>query len=96
MRQLWRLHVRPKGGAASSEKSVDYCLRESVVGMGWSLPNEPLKRSRDFAWYESGANREYASSWGSVRAFARAARIGDLVWFRDTKGRYHIAELLDD
>lgn len=96
MRQVWRLHVRPKGGDADADKSVAYCMANGIVGMGWGLPPELGHKSDDFDWYAAAATQHHTSAWNSVRLFAREARVGDLVWFRDTKGVYYIAELLTD
>lgn len=93
MRTLWRLHIRPYGGDADHALALSHCLERSVVGMGWSLPNEPVTESDDFGWYEEAAVRQYpGNSWFSVRTFAEAA-MGDLVWFRNLEGRYYLAEL---
>jgi hypothetical protein len=31
---VFRLHIRPKGGLADHDYSVDYCLREGILGAG--------------------------------------------------------------
>jgi hypothetical protein len=96
MMKLWRLHIRPKGGHGNSAASVAFCLKESIIGMGWGVPSETITRSENLDWYKAAAARTYNgdTSWSSVTAFAGQAEIGDLVWFRNTEGRFYIAELL--
>jgi hypothetical protein len=91
---LYRLHIRPYGGAGNVEKSVAFCLENSVIGMGWCVPNETTIQSDDFAWFEAAAKEQYGAdgSWSSVRRLAQA-ETGDLVWFRDLKGHYYLAEI---
>jgi hypothetical protein len=64
--------------------------------MGWSVPEESVTRSLDFKWFKEAAPRQYQNnlSWHSVRTFAEQAAIGDLVWFRNTEGRYYLAEVV--
>jgi hypothetical protein len=62
--------------------------------MGWSVPDEPITESTDLEWYKEAASRHYTDySWHSVWTFAEAA-VGDLVWFRNTEGRFYLCELL--
>ena len=96
MRTLWRLHIRPGGGRANPAFSVAHCLDRSIIGMGWGVPNEPTKQSTDMEWYKTAAIRAYGEdrSWYSVWTFAEQPAIGDLVWFRNTEGRFYMAEIL--
>ena len=95
MRSLWRLHIRPSGGHGNTAAYVAHCLERSVIGMGWPVPEEEVKRSTDFAWYKEAASRQYGegTSWDSVWTFAEGPQLGDLVWFRNLEGRFYIAEI---
>jgi hypothetical protein len=97
MPRLYRLHVRPSGGEGDVSKAVAFCLENSVIGMGWPVPEDEVVRSSDLAWYEAAARTQYGEAGlSSVRRFAAEAKVGDLVWFRDLKGRYYLAELTDE
>jgi len=95
MRNLWRLHIRPQGGNGDTAAAVALCLDRGIIGMGWPVPEEEVKRSNDLEWFKEAATREYRenTSWQSVRAFAKSVKLHDLVWFRDLKGRFYIAEI---
>ncbi|WP_158743026.1 hypothetical protein [Acidisphaera sp. L21] len=97
MTSLWRLHIRPGGGNGNVAASVALCLDRSIIGMGWPVPDETVTQSDDLEWYKEAASRQYGSdmSWHSVWTFAERPEIGDLVWFRDTEGRFFLAEILE-
>jgi len=97
VRSLWRLHIRADGGAGDRASGVTFCLQHGEVGMGWSVPDETVTKSGDLEWYKAAAARQYQdTSWHSVWTFAEAAKVGDVVWFRNLEGRYYLAELTDD
>jgi hypothetical protein len=96
MTTLWRLHIRPKGGNGDAAASIALCLERSIIGMGWPVPDETITRSDNFDWFKEAATRAYEqdSSWHSVWTFAEQPAVGDLVWFRNTEGRFYLAEIL--
>lgn len=96
MTALWRLHIRPKGGNGDAAASVAFCLERSIIGMGWAVPDETVTKSGDIEWFKEAAARTYKQdlSWHSVSMFAEQPAIGDLVWFRNTEGRFYLAEIL--
>jgi hypothetical protein len=95
MRKLWRLHIRPYGGNGDVVVSVALCLDRQIIGMGWAVPGDAVKRSTDLEWYKVAADREYGNTkWHSVWTFAEAVQIHDLVWFRNLEGRFYLAEVL--
>jgi hypothetical protein len=90
---VFRLHIRPKGGLADHERSVDYCLRAGVLGAGWPIetPSESL-----VTWdlYERLATKEYGpKGLSSVKLLYERVRPGNLIWSRDTKGKYYLAQV---
>ncbi len=95
MRTLWRLHIRPYGGHGNVAASITLCLDRCIIGMGWAVPEEEVKRSTDLEWYKGAAGRQYggSTSWHSVWAFAEDTQLGDLVWFRNLEGRFYLAEV---
>ncbi|BBK31889.1 hypothetical protein STHU_25230 [Allostella humosa] len=63
--------------------------------MGWSVPDLGVTHYFDFPLYKAAAEKFYdgTSPWSSVRVFGEEAAVGDLVWFRNTKGYYYLAEI---
>ena len=45
---VYRIHIRPKGGLGDAKVSFDYCLKESVLGLGW----QTKKQNNDATWEE--------------------------------------------
>jgi hypothetical protein len=93
MTNLWRLHVRPDAGEGDVVFSTNFCLQNSLIGMGWLITRPEITRSSDFDWYRRAASEEYGNRWSSVRNFVESVREGDLVWFRDPDGCYYVAEV---
>jgi hypothetical protein len=64
--------------------------------MGWPVPNVRIRQSGDFEWFKAAATQKYGgdTSWYTVWTFVEQAQIGDLVLFRNTDGRFCLAELL--
>nr|WP_294503883.1 hypothetical protein [uncultured Rhodopila sp.] len=96
MPTLWRLHIRPSGGNGDVAASVALCLDRSIIGMGWPVPDEEVKRSTDLEWYTNAAERHYKdnTSWYSAWTFADSPKCHDLVWFRNLEGRFYLAEVI--
>jgi hypothetical protein len=93
MTKLWRLHVRPEGGEGDVFFSTNFCLQNSLIGMGWPIVKTEITRSSDFDWYRRAADEQYGNRWTSVWNFVQSVREGDLVWFRDPDGCYYVAEV---
>ena len=62
--------------------------------MGWAVPNEAVTRSTNFEWYKTARQYGEDQSWHSVWNFAESLQTHDLVWFRNLKGRYYLAEII--
>lgn len=95
MSTLWRLHIRPKGGACDARLSTQFCLDRNIIGMGWAISDNASGRSVDWEWYKSAAEGRFGTdkSWHSVWNLATEMQLGDLVWFRHTDGVYYLAEV---
>ena len=90
---VFRIHIRPSGGANDQEMSFKYCLNHKVLGMGWSV--EETGRSR-LSWddYIAAAEQKYEyKELQPVRYLHREVEENDLIWTRDTMGRYYLGRV---
>ncbi len=90
---VFRLHVRPTGGLANPAASFAYCLREGVLGVGWQV--RPTDES-SLTWerYLALAGQEHgADRLSRVRYLHDNVKPDDLIWTRDTNGRYYLAKV---
>ncbi len=91
---VYRIHIRPSGGANNQEMSFAYCLDHDVLGMGWSV--EETGKSR-LSWNEYIAVAEKKDEYKdvqSVRYLYRWVKENDLIWTRDTMGRYYLGRVI--
>jgi hypothetical protein len=88
---LYKINL--KTGAVDRAELIDYCLRKSVVGMGWGSHYFTAERPDNFDSYYRGAVKAWSKrTMGPVLAFHGAA-LGSLIWFRDLQGAYYLARL---
>ena len=90
---VFRLHIRPKGGLKDYAYSFKYCLDKEVLGLGWPLENPP---DSDLSWdqYERLATKKYSrSALSRVRNLHEKVRPDDLIWTRDEGGKYYLAKV---
>lgn len=89
---VYRIHIRPKGGKANPELSFGYCLKEQVLGLGWQT--ESQKSGVSWKEYEKEATEIYGSDKLSrVRYLKNRVEPNNLLWTRDTKGNYYLAKV---
>lgn len=91
--QVFRLHIRPKGGLADHWFSFDYCLDNGILGLGWPLETPP---ESDLTWeqYEDLATEKYdKKNLSRVRNLREKVKPNDLVWTRDKGGKYYLAKV---
>lgn len=91
--QVFRLHIRPKGGLANHRFSFDYCLDNGVLGLGWPLEIPP---EFDLTWeqYENLAIKKYSKKdLSRVRNLREKVKTNDLIWTRDKGGKYYLAKV---
>lgn len=79
----------------------DYCIKNNVAAMGWSLhdiPNMDRMSIRSFDDYCKLAETQYTrKSLGSVYRLNREVKKGDLIWIRSRDaGKYYIARVTQD
>ena len=92
--RIHRLHIRPSGGRGDTVRSFAYCLKQQVLGVGWQVP-APSKTPLTWEGYEKSAAKVY----GGLRAISRVRYLHDnvspkdLIWTRDTEGRYYLAKV---
>lgn len=91
--QVFRLHIRPKGGLADHLFSFDYCLDNGVLGLGWPLDSSS---ESDLNWeqYEDLAIKKYGKKdLSRVRNLREKVKLDDLIWTRDKGGKYYLAKV---
>jgi len=90
--RVFRIHIRPDGGANNAIISFQYCLDRNVLGVGWAidvLEHETI----DWSAYESRAVGQHQTI-NIVRYLYREVKINDLVWTRAPNGIYYIAKVI--
>ncbi|HHF3029502.1 TPA: hypothetical protein ACPJ05_003199 [Vibrio diabolicus] len=90
---VFRLHLRPKGGLADPRFSFKYCLKNSVLGLGWQTDSHT--NGSDWGSYEKEASKLYGTkALSRVRYLRNHVKKGDLIWTRDTNGTYYLGMVL--
>jgi hypothetical protein len=87
---VFRIHIRPKGGLANPQKSFSYCLEHGVLGVGWNVGE-----ARSLAWedYLAKAIPKYGPKGPSgVRFFKSHVQMDDLLWTRNSDGSYYLGK----
>lgn len=90
---VFRIHIRPTGGANDQEASFEYCLKHGLVGMGWSVAETGKSR---LSWdeYIAAAEEKYGHrDVLNARYMKREVKVNDLIWTRDTVGRYYLGRV---
>lgn len=97
---IWRLHIKP-----AAQKGVDpfeFCIKEKILGLGWSVSASNENESLDWDSYYQLAEELYGDrSWRSaVNAIHDRMKMGDLCWSRDSKNSkanyYYLGRVLSD
>lgn len=92
---VYRIHIRPKGGLANSKLSFEYCLKENVLGLGW--PTETQNNNVAWEEYESEASEIYGGSELSrVRYLKNNLKKDDLIWTRNEEGNYYLGKVVSE
>ena len=92
---VYRIHIRPKGGLGDAKVSFDYCLKESVLGLGW----QTKKQNNDATWeeYELEAAKIYGMrELSRVKYLKDNLKKDDLIWTRDESGSYYLGKVLSE
>ena len=87
--QVFRLHIRPYGGAADIDTTFAYCLKNSLLGVGWRVD---IPNTRNWSEYYEAAAEQHGDV--SICQYIRDnVAAGDLLWTRDLQGRYYLARV---
>lgn len=87
---LFRIHIRPQGGTASTERSFAYCLENNLLGVGWRTESQCNTKDWDEYYKEASKLHENLQVCKYMKRWISA---GDLVWTRDLSGQYYIAQV---
>ena len=91
---VFRIHIRPKICANKQRKAFEYCLKHSVLGMGWSVEETGKSRlSWDKYIAAASVKKEYDNVL-SVCYLHREVKENDLIWTRDTDGFYYLGRVV--
>ena len=89
---VYRIHIRPSGGANNQEMSFEYCLNHGVLGMGWAVAGVA---QLDWDDYIAAAEQTYEyKELQPVRYLHREVEENDLIWTRDTAGNYYLGRVV--
>ena len=89
---VFRIHIRPSGGAGDPRISFQYCLQHGVLGMGWGLTQAETALNWDE--YHEAAEAHYGhADLASVRYLHDNVQQDHLIWTRDTAGIYYLARV---
>lgn len=93
--RVFRIHIRPSGGAGDTAASFAYCLREGVLGLGWQVELPACGSEPGWELYERLAKEKFGrKGLHSARFLYENVREDDLIWTRDTLGTYYLARVL--
>jgi hypothetical protein len=93
--QIWRIHIRPRGGLSDPAYSFGICEKQGVIGVGWQVDRAPHE-TLDLEEYLRRAKQDYVDTWSSCKSavtLLNKMEFGDLVWTRDTKGIYWLGRV---
>ena len=88
---VYRIHIRPSGGANDQEMSFKYCWDNRVLGMGWAVPGQV-----HLTWDEyvvAAVNQYGPNGFQNPCYMHRNVQDNDLIWTRDTMGRYYLGRV---
>ena len=88
---VYRIHIRPSGGANNPAISFQYCLDYNVLGMGWAVPG-PVH----LTWnqYVAAATNHYGPGGFQGPCYMHDnIQVNDLIWTRDTMGHYYLGRV---
>lgn len=88
---VFRIHLRPKGGTASKEATFNYCLKNQVLGVGWRTKSN--NNSKDWNNYFEEASQIH-DNLNICKYIKKWVDKGDLVWTRDAFGQYYLAMVI--
>ena len=93
---IWRLHIKP--AAQEGVDPFEFCIKEKILGLGWSVSTSNEDESLDWDSYYQLAEARYGDrSWRSaVNTIHDRMKVGDLCWSRDSGANYYLGRVLSD
>lgn len=88
---VFRIHIRPQGGAADMRTTFDYCMREGILGVGWRIETDLNTLNWDEYYKEASLIYDNLQVCKYIHKWVGP---GDLVWTRDPSGHYYLARVL--
>ena len=85
---IFRIHIRPKGGSADMETTFNYCLKNQILGVGWRTKTN--RNTKDWNQYYEEASQIH-DNLNICKYIRKWVGEGDLVWTRDALGQYYLA-----
>lgn len=85
---LYRIHIRPKGGTADIPTTFKYCLRQNILGVGWRTDSNSNTTNWDEYFREASKIYDDLNVCTYIHKWLRE---DDLVWTRDGAGEYYLA-----
>ena len=87
---LFRIHIRPRGGTNDMDATFAYCVNQELLGVGWRV--DGLANTEDWKVYKQAATQLYRSIQQPCY-INRNVDLGDLVWTRDPRAHYYLARV---
>lgn len=96
---VWRNKLRSLVDGVDPAVATERCIRESICAVGWDLGELPDSTTIDDVLTMIRAKAD--PGWGAraascVRRFGQDAQVGDLIWTRDTRGRFRLGMIAGD
>lgn len=91
---VYRIHIRPSGGANDPELSFQYCWDHGVLGMGWSVEETGKFRLTWDEYAAAAANQYGPSGFQNPCYMHNNVEENDLIWTRDTMGCYYLGRVV--
>lgn len=87
---IFRLHIRPKGGKASVKTVFDYCIKHSILGVGWRITDSTTEINWDEYFFKA---KNKFGKIDTVSYLKNRVKPNDLIWTRDEIGDYYLAKV---
>lgn len=95
--QVFRIKINLSGDRASKDDTFQYCLDNKLLGVGWTVPENLLRTTKNLADYERVALRSCykPSDLAQVRYIHDHVKENHLVWTRGA-GEYYLARVKEE
>lgn len=99
--RVFRIKINPSGGTASPDVTFQYCLDNKLLGVGWRIPPDQLRATKNWDDYKTKAVPEYyeVKHIKKVKYIKEHVRKNDLVWTRGVgryAGEYYLARVKEE